>query len=119
MDDLDKDNAQANPASVFDKPADVVVAKELTSKEKSKVLQEWELDARLLEVATEEGLNKKAKPSVLPEVKEAQRKLGAKPIAGDGSPTKFRPRAAYAARRKPSPRARSIRPRRVKRAAGA
>ena len=89
MDVLDKDKAQTNPASVFDKPADVVVAKELTPKEKTKVLKEWELDARLLEVATEEGMNKKTKPSVLPEVKEAQRKLGAEPIAGDGSTTKF------------------------------
>jgi hypothetical protein len=55
------------------------------------VLQEWELDARLLEVATEEGMNKKTEPSVLPEVKKAQQKLSVEPIKDEGAPTKFSP----------------------------
>jgi hypothetical protein len=91
MDTLDKDKAQTNPSSVFDKPADVVTNKELSSKEKTKVLQEWELDARLLEVAAEEGMNKKTEASVLPEVKKAQQKLGVEPIKDEGAPTKFSP----------------------------
>lgn len=89
MDTLDKNKAQTDPSSVFDKPADVVSNTELSAKQKTKVLQEWELEARLLEVATEEGMNNKTKPSVLPEVKKAQLKLGAEPIKDDGAPTKF------------------------------
>ena len=45
MTDIDKDKAQTNPSSTFDKPADVVASKELTPGEKAKALQEWELDA--------------------------------------------------------------------------
>ena len=89
MDTIDKDKAKTNPSSVFDKPADVVASTGLSAKEKTQVLQEWELDARLLEVATEEGMNNKTEPSVLPEVKKAQKKLGAKSAKDDGAPTKF------------------------------
>jgi len=89
MDGLDKDKAQSNPSSVFDRPSEVVANTELSHDEKERVLQEWELEARLLEVATEEGMNnKRNKPSMLPEVKAAQRKIGAEPTASDGSPTK-------------------------------
>ena len=89
MDALDKEKAQTDPAGVFEKPADVVASKELSAKQKTKMLQEWELEARLLEVATEEGMNNKTAPSVLPEIKQAQQKLGAEPIKDDGAPTKF------------------------------
>ena len=89
MDVFDKDKAQSDPSSVFEKPADVVVSADLTAQEKTKVLQEWELEARLLEVATEEGMNMKVEPSVLPEVKAAQQKIGAETPEADNSPTKF------------------------------
>ncbi len=86
---LDKDKALTNPSSVFDRPSEVVANKELSHDEKTTVLQEWELEARQLEVATEEGMSsKRTKPSVLPEVKAAQRKIGAEPTDSDGSPTK-------------------------------
>jgi len=89
MDVLDKNKALTNPSSVFGRPSDVVANTQLSHDEKTTVLQEWELEARLLEVATEEGMNnKKNKPSVLPEVKAAQRKIGAEPTDSDGSPTK-------------------------------
>jgi len=88
MDVLDKDKALTNPSSVFDRPSEVVANTELSPDEKAKVLEEWELEASQLEVATEEGMNKKVKPSVLPEVKAAQRKIGAEPTDSDGSPTK-------------------------------
>ena len=89
MDVLDKKKALTNPSSVFDRPSEVVGNEQLSHDEKTKVLQEWELEARLLEVATEEGMNnKKNKPSMLPEVKAAQRKIGAEPTDSDGSPTK-------------------------------
>lgn len=94
MDAIDKEKAKTNPSSVFNKPADVVTNKELSAKEKTKVLQEWELDARLSDVATEEGMSKK-KPgqpeSVLADVKKAQHELGAKPLKDAGAPTKFTP----------------------------
>ena len=94
MDAIDKEKAKTNPSSVFTKPADVVTNKDLSAKEKTKVLQEWELDARLSDVATEEGMSKK-KPgqpeSVLADVKKAQNELGAKPLKDAGAPTKFTP----------------------------
>jgi hypothetical protein len=63
------------------------------------VLQEWELEARLMDVAIDEGMtskgddgsNKVAAKSLLPEVKKAQQDLGAKPIPDDGAPTRFTP----------------------------
>jgi len=74
---------------VFVRPSEVVANEQLSHDEKTTVLQEWELEARLLEVATEEGMNNnKNKPSMLPEVKAAQRKIGAEPTDADGSPTK-------------------------------
>lgn len=101
MAEIDKDKAKTNPAAVFDKPADVVASKELQPGEKAKILQEWELDARLQDVAAEEGMTRKpAEPgektkggakSLLPEIKKAQRDLGAKPIPDEGAPTKFAP----------------------------
>ena len=88
MDGLDKDRALNNPSSVFDRPSEVIANTELSHDEKANVLREWELEARLLEVATEEGMNKKTTPSVLPEVKAAQHKISVEPMESDGSPTK-------------------------------
>lgn len=103
MSTIDKDKAQTNPAAVFEKPADVATSKDLQPGEKVKILQEWELDARLQDVAAEEGMARKpvepgvpgekkgGKKSLLPEIKKAQRDLGAKPIPDEGAPTKFTP----------------------------
>jgi hypothetical protein len=96
---IDKDKAKTNPSSVFDKPQDVVTDKELQPGEKVKILQEWELEARLMDVAIDEGMtskgedgsNKVATKSLLPEVKKAQQDLGAKPIPDEGAPTRFTP----------------------------
>jgi hypothetical protein len=94
---IDKDKAKTDPSSVFDRPDDVVAHKELESGEKAAILREWELDARLMDVAidegmrVEEGANKVAVKSLLPEVKKAQQDLGAKPISDDGAPTRFTP----------------------------
>lgn len=103
MSEIDKEKAKTNPAAVFDKPADVAASKELQPGEKAKILQEWELDARLQDVAAEEGMARKpvdpdepgekkgGTKSLLPEIKKAQRDLGAKPIPDEGAPTKFTP----------------------------
>jgi hypothetical protein len=96
---IDKDKAKTNPSSVFDKPADVVSHTELQPAEKAAILQEWELEARLTDVAIDEGMtgkgedgsNKVAVKSLLPEVKKAQQDLGAKPIPDEGAPTRFTP----------------------------
>ena len=96
---IDKDKAKTNPSSVFDKPDDVVTDKELKPGEKAAILQEWELEARLTDVAIDEGMaskgadgkNKVAVKSLLPEVKKAQQDLGAKPIPDEGAPTRFTP----------------------------
>lgn len=99
MDEIDKEKAKTNPAAVFDKPADVAANKDLKPGEKAKILQEWELDARLQDVAAEEGMTREADPadkhsgekSLLPEIKKAQQDLGTKPIPDEGAPTKFTP----------------------------
>ena len=98
MTNIDKDRAQTNPNSNFDKPDEVVTSKDLEPDEKVKILQEWELDARLMDVAIDEGMskgeegsNKVAPKSLLPEIKKAQQDLGAKPIPDDGAPTRFTP----------------------------
>jgi hypothetical protein len=96
---IDKDKAKTNPSSVFDKPEDVVTNRDLKPGEKATILQEWELEARLMDVAIDEGMtrkgdegsNKVAVKSLLPEVKKAQQDLGAKPIPDDGAPTRFTP----------------------------
>jgi hypothetical protein len=89
MSKIDKDKAQSNPAAVFNKPDDIVKNRELTAREKTKALQEWELDARLTSVAAEEGMTKdddkmldKPKKSPLPEIKKAQEDMGIKPDKG-------------------------------------
>jgi len=68
----------ANPSKEFSHPAEVVVTPELSAKEKEKALEEWELDARLMQVATEEGMaaTDAAEPNKLVDVKKAQKALG-------------------------------------------
>lgn len=47
----DKKKALTNPSSVFKHPADVVACKDLDKSDKAAILKQWELDARLLQVA--------------------------------------------------------------------
>ena len=98
MTNIDKEKAQTNPSAAFDKPADVVTTKQLKPDEKEKALQDWELDARLMDVAIDEGMSKDPEPgqadtpkSLLPEIKKAQKDLGVKPLPDEGSPTRFTP----------------------------
>ena len=44
----DKKKALTSPSSVFKHPADVVACGDLTKAEKTAILKQWELDARLL-----------------------------------------------------------------------
>ncbi len=84
MSKIDKDKAQTDPASVFNKPEDIVKNRELTAREKKKALEEWELDTRLASVAAEEGMTRdddmtERKKSPLPEIKKAQEDMGVEP----------------------------------------
>ena len=66
----------ANPSKEFSHPAEVVTTTALS--EKAAALEEWELDARLMQVATEEGMaaTDTAEPNKLVDVKKAQTALG-------------------------------------------
>ena len=96
MSKIDKEEAQTNPAAVFNKPDDIVKNRELTLNQKKKALQEWELDARLTAVAAEEGMTKdddkaidRSKKSPLPEIKKAQEDMGIKADKGvESAPNK-------------------------------
>lgn len=86
----DLKKALTNPSSVFRHPADVVDCRDIGKAEKAKILGQWELDARLLQVATEEGMDK-GEHSLFADVKKAQQRLDATPLLEDGAPTKTGP----------------------------
>ena len=58
--------------------------------EKAKILKQWELDARLLQVATEEGMGG-GEHSLFADVKKAQQSLDVDHLVEDGAPTKVGP----------------------------
>jgi len=86
----DKKKALTNPSGVFKHPSEVVSSHDLNRNEKAKILQAWELDARLLQVATEEGMSG-GEGSLFPEVKKAQQALDVDHLVEDGAPTKVGP----------------------------
>ena len=86
----DKKKALTNPSSVFKRPADVIASKDLDKTEKAAILKQWEVDARLLQVATEEGMTE-GERSLFANVKSAQKKLGLDVLEEDGAPTKAGP----------------------------
>jgi hypothetical protein len=65
----------ANPSAHFDGPHDILQHPGLSDKQKKKVLDAWEEDARRLSVATEEGMTG-GEPSRIAEVSEAKAELG-------------------------------------------
>lgn len=86
----DKKKALTNPSSVFKHPADVVACQDLDPREKAAILKQWELDARLLQVATEEGMSE-GERSMFTDVKQAQKKLGVPALEEDGARNKVGP----------------------------
>jgi len=89
----DKAKALGNPSSLFKRPREVVACAELTRAEKTEILKQWELDARLLQVATEEGMEGQGENdhSLLGEVKAAQKELDVGTFKQDGAPSKVGP----------------------------
>ena len=78
------------PTKEFDRPANVLAAAHLSRDQKLAILRQWELDARLLQTASEEGMSG-GEPNLLDEVKRALAKLGAladKDDSGGEGPTK-------------------------------
>jgi hypothetical protein len=63
---------------VFDAPEEVVESDDLMKKEKVRILDQWEVDARALQTATDEGMSGGKRPP-LDEVNDAQTKLDEKP----------------------------------------
>jgi hypothetical protein len=86
----DKAKALGSPSSVFKRPSEVVACGELSRDEKTEILKQWELDARLLQVATEEGMGE-GERSLLTEVKAAQQKLHVGTLKEKGAPNKIGP----------------------------
>ena len=86
----DKKKAFTNPSSVFKTPAEVVACADLSKEEKAVILKQWELDARLLQVAAEEGMGE-GERSLLTDVKEAQDRLGVDHLKERGAPSKLGP----------------------------
>lgn len=86
----EKKKALTNPSSIFRNPADVVHSRDFDTSEKSKILAQWELDARLLQVASEEGMGD-GERSLFAEVKKAQQRLGVDHLQEDGAPSKVGP----------------------------
>jgi len=86
----DKKKALTNPSSVFKHPSEVVASDDLNEAEKTAILKQWELDARLLQVATEEGMSE-GEHSLFADVKKAQAKLHVDVLEEDGAPNKVGP----------------------------
>ncbi len=86
----DKANALITPASLFKTPSEVVSCVDLSKAEKAAVLKQWEIDARLLQVASEEGMSG-GELNQLAEVKKAQKLLGVDDLQADGAPNKTGP----------------------------
>lgn len=85
---LDIDHAIQSPASAFRDPADVVANRRLTNAQKLRVLKQWEIDARALAVAEEEGMTG-GEPSMLQRVMLALDQLDdTRPVERSGAATK-------------------------------
>lgn len=62
--------ALVSPTTVFDLPSEVVANTILTTRQKIEILKRWALDARQLQIATEENMSG-GEPALLDEVNEA------------------------------------------------
>lgn len=76
----------------FDRPRDVLDSPDLSPEQKIKLLREWEIDLRELQVASEENMTgdaaSEATAELLRECRRALARLGAADGDGGGAPTK-------------------------------
>jgi hypothetical protein len=82
------DQAGHDPSATFATPAAVVGREDLSRPQKIEILRRWEQDARALEVAAEENMGGERTGSVLQQVREALRALGAGQGPRRAAPTK-------------------------------
>lgn len=81
--------ALADPGGVYNAPDDVLRDSTLSDDEKRRVLDQWEADARELEVAEEEGMaGEPSESSMLRRVLMAQEKLPQRHDHTENAPTK-------------------------------
>jgi hypothetical protein len=66
--------AKQNPAAMYERPQDVLMANDLSKDEKRAILEQWKQDAMLLQTATDESMAG-GEPSRIEEVAEALRAL--------------------------------------------
>jgi hypothetical protein len=86
-DRIDYDLAHSYPAKVFKRPADVLTAP-IGRAQKLAILRRWEMDARLLSVAADEGMTGGEGPR-LNEVGKALVELGETEPATKDNPSKL------------------------------
>jgi hypothetical protein len=86
---IDVKEALNNPATVFERPEEIVQNNELSREQKIEILRRWEYDARELQVADEESMTApQAEPVTLQTILEALRALGAPADVEHSAPTK-------------------------------
>lgn len=71
---LDIAAAATSPASVFDRPSEVLIANELSRDQKIEILKRWESDAQALQRATDENMSGGEQPP-LDEINKALSQL--------------------------------------------
>ena len=76
-----------DPSAHFPSPGEVVKDRSLSQKQKRRVLDAWETDARLLAVASEEGMAG-GEPARMDEVKAAKARLPGEAAGAPASPAK-------------------------------
>jgi len=84
---MDFEKAKLNPAAVFKSPQEVVSSQELSRQQKIEILQRWEQDATLMEVAEEEGMPG-PQPKLLQPIRDALHALNYWPDTENSGPSK-------------------------------
>ena len=78
-----------SPTRFYKRPGEVVHDRRLTHREKLKILEAWEMEARALSVAADENMSG-GEPTLLQDVVQARVDLGDEtdPVEAGGAPTK-------------------------------
>jgi len=86
------DKVLGDVSRAFDRPRDVLDSIDLSTEQKVKLLKEWEVDLRELQVASEENMtgaaSSGATAELLRECRRALASLGAGDGRAEGAPTK-------------------------------